>query len=639
MKIQNTIILVVIALILLVVAIVAVPTSVSPDAFSDQGELLYPDFTDPFVCKELQVFAPNAETSEVKDFSVKYEDGLWRIPSHNGYPADATERMASAAASLIGLKKDMVRSDHLEDQALFGVVDPLDGAASNEGRGKRIVLKNGAGQVIADLIIGKQVDDSSSDMMMGQGRNPADWAYVRKPGSKRIYAVNFRGVSRSGGGGAGGGGELLKDISTNFSEWIDTDLLHMENNSISKITLNNYSVDETSGSVANQELNVLTKNDTDWLMEGLTDDEQVKEETMRDLVSTLDTLTIAGVRPQPERLDPRSLMSKGFFVNQSGALFGNEGQMDVYCEDGVSYHLFFGEVLFGSGDEITAGKKADEKKEGAEAKKSEGADSVPTENRYLFIRVTLDEDFDKEAKAQIASAKAEIVKAEEEINKKATEEGDKGEDKSGEEENKAAKEVAADKPDWEAKKKEGEAKKKEWEDKLDKAAERIKELNLGFGSWYYVITGESFSKLRLDRSELVELKVPDTSTIGEQPEAEGVTTPIKNPSGLSYIDLRTGSGRAAAKGDTIKVIYTGWLKDGTEFDKSEDLEIPFSFKLGEGEVIKGWDEGIVGMTKGGKRKLIIPPDLGYGAEGSGEKIPPNSYLIFDVELIDASSDK
>ena len=84
----------------------------------------------------------------------------------------------------------------------------------------------------------------------------------------------------------------------------------------------------------------------------------------------------------------------------------------------------------------------------------------------------------------------------------------------------------------------------------------------------------------------------------------------------------------------MKVLYTGWLKDGTEFDKNDDRENPFAFTLGEGQVIKGWDEGVQGMTPGGKRKLIIPAELGYGEAGSGEKIPPNSPLIFDVELIE-----
>ena len=109
---------------------------------------------------------------------------------------------------------------------------------------------------------------------------------------------------------------------------------------------------------------------------------------------------------------------------------------------------------------------------------------------------------------------------------------------------------------------------------------------------------------------------------------------VTNSSGLQYIDLVPGTGREAHAGETAVVHYTGWLKDGTKFDSSKDRNEPFRFPLGGGRVIKGWDEGVVGMKIGGKRKLIIPPDLGYGARGAGQVIPPNATLTFEVELLD-----
>ncbi len=105
-------------------------------------------------------------------------------------------------------------------------------------------------------------------------------------------------------------------------------------------------------------------------------------------------------------------------------------------------------------------------------------------------------------------------------------------------------------------------------------------------------------------------------------------------SGLQYIDLKMGDGREAHVGETAIVHYTGWLKDGTKFDSSVDRNQPFSFRFGAGRVIKGWDEGVVGMKIGSKRKLIIPPNLGYGPRGAGRTIPPNATLTFDVELLD-----
>jgi FKBP-type peptidyl-prolyl cis-trans isomerase FkpA len=106
------------------------------------------------------------------------------------------------------------------------------------------------------------------------------------------------------------------------------------------------------------------------------------------------------------------------------------------------------------------------------------------------------------------------------------------------------------------------------------------------------------------------------------------------PDGLKFTDDQVGTGAEAQKGKTVAVHYTGWLADGTKFDSSRDRNQPFSFPLGQGQVIKGWDEGVAGMKVGGKRTLVIPPDLGYGARGAGGVIPPNATLKFEVELLD-----
>jgi FKBP-type peptidyl-prolyl cis-trans isomerase len=98
-------------------------------------------------------------------------------------------------------------------------------------------------------------------------------------------------------------------------------------------------------------------------------------------------------------------------------------------------------------------------------------------------------------------------------------------------------------------------------------------------------------------------------------------------------DLVTGTGATATAGQHVTVHYTGWLTDGTKFDSSKDRGDPFDFPLGKGHVIKGWDEGVVGMQIGGKRKLTIPSEMGYGARGAGGVIPPNAVLVFEVELL------
>jgi FKBP-type peptidyl-prolyl cis-trans isomerase len=106
----------------------------------------------------------------------------------------------------------------------------------------------------------------------------------------------------------------------------------------------------------------------------------------------------------------------------------------------------------------------------------------------------------------------------------------------------------------------------------------------------------------------------------------------KLPSGVAVTDLVVGTGAEAKSGQRVQVHYTGWLKSGAQFDSSVGGE-PFEFRLGAGEVIKGWDHGVAGMKVGGKRKLVIPPALGYGARGAGDDIPPHSTLVFEVELL------
>jgi FKBP-type peptidyl-prolyl cis-trans isomerase len=129
---------------------------------------------------------------------------------------------------------------------------------------------------------------------------------------------------------------------------------------------------------------------------------------------------------------------------------------------------------------------------------------------------------------------------------------------------------------------------------------------------------------------------PEPAATQTQPAATEPTTqatPAPAATALKIEDIKVGTGAEAKTGDTVTVNYTGYLTDGTKFDSSLDSGQPFKFKIGEGKVIAGWEQGFAGMKVGGMRKLTIPPELGYGAQGAGGVIPPNATLVFDVELL------
>ena len=142
----------------------------------------------------------------------------------------------------------------------------------------------------------------------------------------------------------------------------------------------------------------------------------------------------------------------------------------------------------------------------------------------------------------------------------------------------------------------------------------------------------SADRLTQNQPQIAQVTEKPTSNIMSDDDNKAVTT----ASGLKYVVINEGTGAAPKTGQTVVVHYTGTLEDGTKFDSSRDRGQLFSFKLGVGQVIKGWDEGLSTMKVGDRRKLTIPPELGYGARGAGGTIPPNATLIFDVELLKIS---
>lgn len=391
------------AAVLTVLALSMGPRQTSPDLFDDQGEEFFAGFASADAIAALEVVEFRETAGAAYPFVVRRDDkGRWTIPSHGNYPADAKDRMGKAAAMLIGLRKQVVVGDAKGRHAEFGVVDPLDPGADTAGRGKRITMKDGAGNVLADLIVGKEVEGKFGEH------------YVRVPDRKRVYRTKLEG-----------------ELSTKFADWIETDLLKAQSWDVTRITFDNYSVDEQRGEVVPGDKYVVTKDSSSkWRFEGLDPaTEEANEDKLREIADTLGQIRIVGVRPKPEGLTAmleqvtgfdrqilaQSLAQKGFFLARGGKLYSNEGDLLFETRKGVRYTLRFGELVPGDGDEVSAGTAA---------KPAEGqAAAKPANNRYLMVTAEFvpalltepagvrlpQEQLDKRAKARAAIEQIQIA--------------------------------------------------------------------------------------------------------------------------------------------------------------------------------------------------------------------------------------
>lgn len=448
-QMNKTVVFCVVAVLLAAVAFLTAPRRVTPEAFMDQGEPFFPEFTDPNAAATLEVVDFNEETGTAVPFKVTFEGGIWTIPSHHGYPADAKDRLAKTAAGIIEIRKDDFRTDNAADHEACGVIDPLDQeTAALSGRGQRVTIKGPNEVVLADLIFGKPVEG-------GEGMR-----FVRVPGQKRVYAAR-----------------VDVDISTKFGDWIERDLLEVGKDEIEYVLLRNYTINERTKKVEEGDRVTLEKHG-EWTMPGLKKDEEIAESRMNDFLGALDQLSIEGVRPKPAGLsasltraseqltittsDLLSLQDKGYFFSKDGKLLSNEGELQARTTSGLTYILRFGEVVYGTGLAITAGT-ADQTGEGG-----------PGENRYLFVTVSFDPSYFPEP------PRAPNTSFLEKPDSLWTDE-----DRT----NKGVHDAHA-----------------EWANRVSAAKKRADELNARFASWYYVISGQSFEKLRPSKSDLIQKK-------------------------------------------------------------------------------------------------------------------------------------
>ena len=477
--------------------------SVRNEAFNDQGQPFFPEFKDALACTDLEVVDFDPSTATASRFQVKFENGKWVIPSHYQYPADARDRLTKTAAAVMDLSKDTVRSDRAEDQEDMGVVDPLDTKTTTlKGRGKRITLRDSSEKVLADYIIGNEVKDKTGQL------------YVRVPGQKRTYGVKVKA-----------------EPSTRFADWIETNLLKLEASHIRKIEFDNYKVNLEQGYQRGEVLDIERKDSSAaWTMAGLPADKELDSDKLRTLTDALADLKIVGVRTKPAGLtrdlkqndkegikltatNVASLQSKGFYMTKDGQLLSNQGDVRVYTDEGVVYTLRFGEVFFGTGEELTKGdsdeaeKKAGDKtgskqKDKDKTKKAEGT----TENRFVMVTVSFDptlipkpKEDDKEKEKEQAAAKPGQP-----LEIPTSPFAPDPNDPKYLADQKEAKERA-------------EREQKDYDKKIADGKKRVDELRDRFAAWYYVTPGDSFRSINLDRTALVKPKKAE----GANPPAGG----------------------------------------------------------------------------------------------------------------------
>ncbi|QDT41122.1 hypothetical protein Pan241w_11820 [Gimesia alba] len=509
--------------------------------YENVGEEFYPDFADPTQAKSLRVVSYNEDSATLKVFNVEFKDGVWKIPSHHDYPADAEDELAETAASLVGVVRGALESRRKSDHERFGVIDPLDESNTNlKGRGQRLTLSKEGGAPLVDFIVGKQVPDEPNEY------------FVRKVDEDSVYRT-----------------KLNVDLSSNFSDWIEPDLLKVDRDRLVEIIVNKYSIDEGKRRIVNRELSTLTrKNSTaPWELEGLNPEtEKLNTSDVNQMINTLDDLKIQGIRPKPTgiaaelkksgnlRLDPLDfvdLQSKGFILasdpqgNQQ--LVSNEGEVIAATNQGVVYSLYFGEIFTGSALDIevgNSGSKKDEKpKSEDKTKASDSADTKQPEkkadektddgalktSRYLFVTVTFDPSFigdppQKPVEPKKPAGLKEKTDSEKKEESKPADK-DKKEDKAKAEEKpspEAEYEIAMKK--YQSELKTYEKQLKEYDEKVVKGNELVQQLNERFANWYYVISANSFETLRMSRKALIE-------PIEKPKEEAGKTGPANNPTG------------------------------------------------------------------------------------------------------------
>ncbi|MEI6657494.1 MAG: DUF4340 domain-containing protein [Planctomycetota bacterium] len=486
------------------------------------AKVLFPDLAEASKAASLEIVSFNDETATLKPFKVVRSEGVWVLPSHENYPADAKDQLAAAATELIDRPVLDVVSDSPGDHETYGVIepDPEKVKVGMTGVGQLVEIRDASGNKLARLIVGKE-DKRPAGAGAASGRT---LRFVRRAGQDRVYRVEL---------------DTTK-FTTKFDDWIEKDLLKISPWDVRRLTLDDssctFGVDEASGrptiSLDRKSRAELGYDDKDaaWSLiklvdfddknqpkdEKLAEGEELASGRLNDLRNALGDLKIIDVVRKPSGLSAdlkaeesfagdreavMSLAQRGFFAIQKGDLVSSDGETIVGMKDGVEYLLRFGNSATVAG--------ADGPAAGGDAAKEEGVDPASSSGRYLFVSARLNEELLEKPQfdpVPDASAEGDTKEAD------STKDGGENKDGAADELKKAEEAEAKAQAALEERRRveaENRRKQEQFDEQVKAAQKRVRDLNNRFADWYYVVSDKEYDKIHLGRDEMIQKKAAD----------------------------------------------------------------------------------------------------------------------------------
>ena len=499
----------------------------------EEQRVLFPELSDASKAASLEIVSYDDELSTLHPFKVLQSGGVWVLPAHQNYPADAKEQLAAAATALVDLKMLDVVSKSPGDHETYGVIepDPEKIKPGMTGVGQLIEIRDGSGNKLARLIVGKE-----DKRRVGADAGGRTLRFVRKAGQDPVYRVEVD----------------TSKFTTSFDDWIEKDLLKLSPWDVRRLGLEDYALVavESNGRVGVQldrKYRVdLAYDDKDakWSLlkleafskegeskeEKLADGEELASGKLNDLRNALGDLKIVDVARKPSGLSGElkaeesftndreavtSMQQRGFLPLKTGEILSTDGETIVGMKDGVEYVLRFGAPTTVAGDSKAAGKDDEEAKEekGAEPAKGAGGE---TSGRYLLVMARFNEQLlDKPTLDPLPEMPADASKQEEDGKKDGEKsEGEKKEGDAAEKKSDAAESLKnADEAEAAAQialenrrrvERENRRKQDDYNDKVKAAQKRVRELNGRFADWYYVVSDKEYAKIHLGRNSMVQ---------------------------------------------------------------------------------------------------------------------------------------